>query len=127
MRFVTDVTKLAEGAIGVLQVVFTGLFPLLVEFAIPIAIFLGIGIVLVELRVIIINYAPTLSSHATKWAHAFNTIGETTGVIIDGILAIITYWHDTISIFTGQLPQLPDFYWPKKVTTFQVEELAEHL
>lgn len=103
-------------------------FPMILTMAEPIAILFGVGVVLGELRIFLIKFAPALAAHATTFAAAATVFHDTLDAALDAIKIIVFAVQAAVDALTRRAsPTVPRITWPShsisvaSVTTFAGE------
>lgn len=127
-EIVKDVEKVAADSLEVVDAVTTKAVPIIVDFAVPLLIFIGIGFTLVFLRTELIKGAPYISSHAKKFAAAANGFDKIFAVLLDtvkGLVFVVRFLLDLVAPNHAQ-PEPPNWFWPTtKITGDEVVDFAD--
>jgi hypothetical protein len=112
-----------------LSALFTSVFPTLVENATLIGILLAGGIILVELRTVLLALAPEFAAHAKMWAVWFTLFMPSVDIVIDAIELAIYAVRIVVDTLIGRpVPPYPKILWPTHaITADAVSEFAWNL
>lgn len=125
---VTYVEQVAVGGVKVTMSILYGFIPMLTLFAQTFLVLLALAFVLIAVRILIIDLAPSFANHATGWTHTINAFLATLVVIIDAIKVAINAIKATAGLFTGAQPKaMPDLLLPPQIDAAQVISFANVL
>jgi len=110
-----DVEKVATDSFAVIETIASQSVPLAAQFALPFVIFVGIGFILVLLRIEIIQSAPYIASHARKFAVLANGVDKILSIALDSVKAVVfavRFLMDAVLPHSAK-PETPNWVWPK--------------
>lgn len=129
-ELINGVENVAKDSFFVVEAVVSKSVPMIIEFAVPLLIFIGIGFTLVFLRFELIKGAPYISSHAKKFAVMANGVEKIFAVVLDtvkGLVFSVRFLIDLVSPNHSR-PNIPKWFWPKtEITANEVISFADAL
>lgn len=123
-----DTVLVAERSFDVFETATTRAAPLVLQFAVPLAIFVGVGFSLVVLRIELIKGAPYIASHSRKFAVLANGVDKILDAALDAVKGTIFVVRFLLSLASPHRakPEVPTWAWPTtNITADEVVSFAD--